>query len=230
MERPDAAYFADVAARLDAASDAADLLRIIAETAAATAGESCEASVLLRRRGTLQSAAATTYRASRVDLLAVECGEGAPVLSSLAGDAEPAAVSSGDLASDARWQTWGVAASAAGFRSVLSVSLHARGAMRGVTSVYSGRRDAFAASAREALTVLSKHAAIALAAAALHDDLNQAIDAHTVVGQAQGVLMATYALTPERAFEVLRRYSQDRNVKLRALAERVVETRRLPER
>jgi hypothetical protein len=39
---------------------------------------------------------------------------------------------------------------------------------------------------------------------------------------AQGLLMARYDLTTEQAFEYLRRTSQDGNVKLRRLADRIV--------
>jgi AmiR/NasT family two-component response regulator len=40
--------------------------------------------------------------------------------------------------------------------------------------------------------------------------------------------MERYSLDQERAFEVLRRYSQDTNVKLRDVAQLVVDTRRPP--
>ena len=38
--------------------------------------------------------------------------------------------------------------------------------------------------------------------------------------------MERYDLDPDRAFEVLRRYSQDTNVKLRIVAQTIVENRR----
>ena len=40
--------------------------------------------------------------------------------------------------------------------------------------------------------------------------------------------MERYDLDEARAFEVLRRYSQDHNVKLRTVAEHLVSTRKLP--
>jgi len=40
--------------------------------------------------------------------------------------------------------------------------------------------------------------------------------------------MERYDLEEDRAFEVLRRYSQDHNLKLREVAEQLVSTRKLP--
>ena len=58
--------------------------------------------------------------------------------------------------------------------------------------------------------------------------LNVALDGRKLIGQAQGILMATYDLDQDRAFEVLRRYSQDHNIKLREVAQDIVELRKLP--
>ena len=56
----------------------------------------------------------------------------------------------------------------------------------------------------------------------------QAVDARKLVGQAMGILMERFDLDSDRAFAVLRRYSQDNNLKLRDVAERLIETRCLP--
>ena len=48
------------------------------------------------------------------------------------------------------------------------------------------------------------------------------------IGQAQGILMERHGLDGDRAFEVLRRYSQDHNIKLRDVATHLSETRQLP--
>ena len=76
--------------------------------------------------------------------------------------------------------------------------------------------------------MVARHAAIALAKVHESDHLWRAIDARKLIGQAQGILMERYDLDEERAFEALRRYSQDNNVKLRVVADRLVETRKLP--
>ena len=69
---------------------------------------------------------------------------------------------------------------------------------------------------------------MALATARNEDSLRQAIDARHVIGQAQGILMERFDLNADQAFSVLRRYSQDRNLKLRAVAEEMIASRELP--
>ena len=52
----------------------------------------------------------------------------------------------------------------------------------------------------------------------VENQLRQAIASRDVIGQAKGILMARRGLTAEEAFDVLRRTSQDLNVKLVELA------------
>jgi AmiR/NasT family two-component response regulator len=61
------------------------------------------------------------------------------------------------------------------------------------------------------------------------ENFSRALDSRKLIGQAQGILMERFDLDDTHAFEVLRRYSQDSNIKLRDVAQIVVETRRLPD-
>lgn len=81
----------------------------------------------------------------------------------------------------------------------------------------------------EQLDVLVKHASVALASLQELAHLRIALSTRTVIGQAQGILMERYGIDGDRAFAVLRRYSQDRNMRLTDVAHDVVATRRLPE-
>lgn len=60
-------------------------------------------------------------------------------------------------------------------------------------------------------------------------NLRVAVESHRLVGQATGILVERYRLLPGQAFERLRRASQHRNLKLRDLARRVIETGADPE-
>lgn len=71
---------------------------------------------------------------------------------------------------------------------------------------------------------LASHAAAALTHAAETENLRAAIRTRQMIGEAVGVLMERYRLTPEAAFERLRRRSQDTNLKLRDIAQQVAET------
>jgi AmiR/NasT family two-component response regulator len=69
---------------------------------------------------------------------------------------------------------------------------------------------------------------LALEAVTEREDLNRAVAARHRVGLAQGILMARRRLTAEQAFTLLRRRSQNTHVKLRAIAQTVIQTGDLP--
>lgn len=60
------------------------------------------------------------------------------------------------------------------------------------------------------------------------DDLKRALESRVVIGQATGILMAKHHISAESSFDLLRRTSQARNVKLRTIAAQIVETGTLP--
>ncbi len=58
--------------------------------------------------------------------------------------------------------------------------------------------------------------------------LRRAVDSHEQIGQAVGILVERHRWTPTAAFEHLKRTSQDRNIKLREVAQRVIESGAVP--
>ena len=72
------------------------------------------------------------------------------------------------------------------------------------------------------------HASLALGAAMERDNLNRAVAARHRVGLAQGILMTRRQLTAGQAFALLKRESQNTHVKLRTIAQRVIQTGDLP--
>jgi ANTAR domain len=72
------------------------------------------------------------------------------------------------------------------------------------------------------------HASLALRAAMERDNLNRAVAARHRVGLAQGILMTRRQLTAGQAFALLKRESQNTHVKLRTIAQRVIQTGDLP--
>ena len=59
--------------------------------------------------------------------------------------------------------------------------------------------------------------------------LVQALTSHRLIGQAVGILVERHRLLPAQAFDRLRRASQNRNLKVRDLAARIIETGSDPE-
>jgi hypothetical protein len=98
----------------------------------------------------------------------------------------------------------------------------------GALNVYSARTGAFDDSARDLAFLLATHASLALALAYTCGNfadaesrgatLREAVEIRTIIGQATGILMARRNLTAEEAFDVLKRTSQNRNIKLARLA------------
>lgn len=136
-----------------------------------------------------------------------------------------------DTTTDGRWPVWAAKVAALGVRSVLDVPLatgpEARRAV-GVLGLYSPDPDAFGPDDEAVAHILARHASVALASARQEAALAQAVDARKLVGQAMGILMERFDIDADRAFAVLRRYSQDTNTKLRDVAQQLIDTRKLP--
>jgi GAF domain-containing protein len=187
----------------------------------------CDAvGVMLVTDGQVESAGVTDEFVVEADRQQMILNEG-PCLSALA---EGEVFRIADTLADPRWPKWGPAIERElGIRSVLSVRL-ARHSQRVVGSLnfYAHRVDAFDLEDEAMGKNLALHAAIALGSARREARFQEAVDGRTRIGQAQGILMSMYQLNAEQAFAVLVRYSQQRNVKLRAVAEEVIERRGIP--
>lgn len=135
---------------------------------------------------------------------------------------------SDDLRTDPRWPRWGPGAVSLGFRSVLSAELHAGGGRIGALNLYGSHVRQFTDEDADIAMLFAQHAAAALAAVSLQDGLRNALNSRTLIGQAQGMLMERFAVQPDQAFSILRRYSQTHNMKLIDVARELVETSVLP--
>jgi GAF domain-containing protein len=136
-----------------------------------------------------------------------------------------------DTTTDTRWPDWATKVTALGVRSVLDVPLalgDASSPTVGVLGLYSPQADAFDTDDEAIAHILARHATVALATARHERTMSAAVDARKLVGQAMGILMERYAVDGDRAFAILKRYSQDTNTKLRDVAQQLIDTRRLP--
>ncbi|TDW70629.1 GAF and ANTAR domain-containing protein [Kribbella pratensis] len=136
-----------------------------------------------------------------------------------------------DTDTDDRWPEWAAKVSALGVRSVLDVPLATGDATRqtvGVLGLYSPLPDAFTEDDEAIAHILARHASVAVASARHEETMAQAVDARKLVGQAMGILMERFDVDDDRAFAILKRYSQDTNTKLRDVAQHLIDTRKLP--
>jgi transcriptional regulator with GAF, ATPase, and Fis domain len=209
----DSAEFAEMARSLQDEPDVADTLDTLIDYARDCL--SCDhAGIHLVRNREVETAAATDEVIRQADKLQTQLGEG-PCLQAMWDD-ETFVVA--DTAIDTRWPTFGPKAAELGLHSILSVRLHNGEQTLGAINFY-------CSSVRE---FDRDDVVMALATARREEGLRVAIDSRHLIGQAQGILMERFGLTADKSFAVLRRYSQDKNVKLRDLAEEIVRTRQLP--
>lgn len=134
-----------------------------------------------------------------------------------------------DTATDGRWPDWATKVLGLGVRSVLDVPLRTAAGTVGVLGLYSAEPDAFSADDEAIAHILARHAAVAVATARHEETMAQAVDARKLVGQAMGILMERFDVDGDKAFAILKRYSQDTNTKLRDVAQQLIDTRKLPE-
>lgn len=168
---------------------------------------------------------ATSHEELRqVDFLQHQLKEG-PCLDALR---QKDTVQSDDLSIDERWPKWGPEVARLGFSSIVSYRLFSTDNTLGALNLYGKSTSAFTADDVHDGFALAAHIGVALAGAQEVENLEKALVGRTVIGQATGILMERFGLTSERAFGLLSKISQDRNLKLRQLAEQIVQTRAVP--
>ncbi|MEV4052171.1 GAF and ANTAR domain-containing protein [Amycolatopsis sp. NPDC049688] len=212
---------------LDATPTVGGVLKLVVGAAAALVPGADLVSVTLRDAdGTYHTPVGTDPVADQLDQVQYDHREG-PCVESARPDG-PALGWSQDLGRDPRWPAFGPAAARHGYHSVLATALlpDARPPrLSGALNIYSRTPGAFGGPAIDTALLLATHASLALAHTqavvsaeleAAH--LRRAVDSRDVIGQAKGILMQRRGITADEAFDVLRRASQDLNVKLADLA------------
>lgn len=187
--------------------------------------EPCHEAVISERSGKqLRTAASTSGIAEACDELQHRRNEGPSV--EVAWNTEVSLVS--DAAQDTRWPELGRRVSDLGMSSLLAVRLAAGPQMLGSLSFYSSTPEAYDASAIATAFSFATHAAVALFAARQTAAFMHSVEARHTIGMAQGILMTRYGLNRERSFELLRRLSNQTNIKLRDVAQQVTDQGGLP--
>jgi GAF domain-containing protein len=134
-----------------------------------------------------------------------------------------------DTTQPGQWAEFGARAAAAGVGSSLSVPLTVGDRHVGALNLYAPGTGAFGETrlrwARGIAGAVSGVLALAASRAEQArqvEDLRAALDARAVIDQAIGIVMAQQRCTSDKAFDILRRASQRRNVKLRDVAAGIV--------
>jgi small nuclear ribonucleoprotein (snRNP)-like protein len=222
--------FSQVAVTLFAAGTVRGTLQSIVDLAH-HAVDGCEAAgILLEEGGRVLTAAASSTLVDVVDRLQIDAGEG-PCL-----DASSSRLMfyAADLIDDQRWPIFGPLAVAAGIRSVLAYPLSA--SRPSALNLYAPLPTAFGATDRAQALLFATLGGLALDSAEERaseekraGNFTEALRTRELIGQAQGILMERERITGVQAFDVLRRASQHMNVKLREVAETLIETGQSPD-
>lgn len=220
--------FAEIARYFMQAENFEQILNRIVEGATATVSGCDMASVTVRAGGAYRTEASTHPSATSADEAQYEAQEG-PCL-----DAIDARVVYTPSFPDPRWPRLAGRPAESGVRAAVSYQLCAPDPsepLMGSLNAYASTPRAFDAEAREIGLILAAHGSVAIKAVReraglerLGGQLHEALLSRDVIGQAKGILMERLRLTPEDAFDALRRSSQQLNLKLREIAQRLAET------
>lgn len=193
--------------------------------------DGCDAAgVLVWADGVAVTSALSDPVVRELDDVQIAMDEG-PCVDAFAGGAR---VHMEDMADDRRWPSFGPAALQRGMRSVLAYPLSED--RLSVLGLWARLPGAFGVTDRAQGQLFSTLAGLALGSAdaraadterAWH--LTEAMRTRELIGQAQGILMERERITADQAFDILRRASQHVNMKLRTVAEALVETGESPD-
>ena len=181
--------------------------------------------ILVHEKSSVETVAATDPLVADLDRVQLESGEG-PDLEIIA---DRTSVIVADTRHEERWPRWSQAVADSGIRSMLGTRLYTTSTTLGSLNFYDSEPGRFGPEDADVAHMLARHVAVAMDAARDAEHLWKAIDARNVIGQAQGILMERYGVDADQAFRVLHRYSQDNNLKLHVVAQRLIDTRRLPD-
>jgi GAF domain-containing protein len=204
------------------------LLRVSQITTDAMPNAEMAGITLLGEDGRPKTGVFTDEDAPEIDAAQYESGKG-PCLDSWR-ETRVVRLDDLDVAAD-DYPEFAKAAQAHGIQSTLSLPLVAGEQGVGALNLYSRQKDGFSDADEQIGTELAAAAAIVLAnasayweASQLSEQLGQAMRSRAVIEQAKGILMARSPnLSPDDAFDVLRKASQRENVKLREIAQRIVD-------
>ena len=177
--------------------------------------------LMIGKGGKFDSLAGITELPHQLDDLQMTFDEGPCVQAAL----DDVIVRTDDFRSETRWPRYAPAVVELGVLSGLSLKLYTANRTAGALNLFAFKPNAFNGEDETIGTVLAAHAAAAILASREGEELHSALTTRDRIGQAKGVIMERYDVDDVRAFEMLRRLSQDSNTRLVDIAQRVVDTR-----
>ncbi|MCT9104807.1 GAF and ANTAR domain-containing protein [Streptomyces mirabilis] len=221
-----AVALADMARDLLAQDTVQGTLDRVVEHASVLINGCDEAGILTVRRGEVRPLAATSDVVRRADRIQQDLREG-PCFDAVTDRQQIYTIE--DLSRPhERWSHFAPELRRLGMGSVMGFLLFTEDDELGALNLYSRRPHTFDEAAQRAGWILASHAAVAFSSARTHQQLGDALETRHEIGEAMGILMERHALTEDSAFKLLKKASQDHNIKLREIARRICETGEKP--
>ncbi|OBH93277.1 GAF and ANTAR domain-containing protein [Mycobacterium sp. E2733] len=177
--------------------------------------------LLIKGGGDFESVADTDSLVAQLDELQHDFSEGPCHDAAL----QQTIVRTDDLRNEPRWPQYAPAAVERGVLSSLSFKLYTAERTAGALNLFSFRSDVWDTEAETIGSVFAAHAAAAIMAGRHGQQMQSALSTRDRIGQAKGIIMERYGVDELRAFDLLRRLSQESQVKLVDIAQRVIDTR-----
>jgi GAF domain-containing protein len=175
--------------------------------------------------------AASDRRLEKLHDLQFDGGQG-PVVEALRHN-EPRRVD--DMAAESRWPAFCRAAAEAGFGSCLALPLRTDRQPAGAVVLYGDEPGAFRGAAHDVALLFAAQGGTAVRNASLYgacrrmaDRLHAGLESRAVIEQAKGMLHAELGISPDQAFRLLSRHSQNTNQRVRKIAADLVQRRITP--
>ncbi|BDX32839.1 hypothetical protein TUM20985_33860 [Mycobacterium antarcticum] len=178
------------------------------------------AGILLIKRGGFESLSTTSDLPHQLDILQMTFDEGPCVQAALA----DTVVRTNDFRAEERWPKYSPAVVEIGVLSGLSFKLYTADRTAGALNLFGFQPNDWDVDAESIGSILAAHAAAAIVATQEERQLNAALLSRDQIGQAKGIVMSRFGVDSVRAFEMLRQLSQESNVKLVDIAQRVIDT------
>jgi putative methionine-R-sulfoxide reductase with GAF domain len=218
----------ELAALLLHAEDADEALHHLARMAVVVIPDGPSCGITVAKDGKFTTAVYSGAIPASVDEVQYQRGDG-PCLEALRTGA-PVIVQDLSAEDQGRWGGFPPLALATGTHGVLAYPLEVSGQIAGVLNLYAHERDLFPVPVQRIAKQFVDPAALILSGvlqrlsqAELIAQLNAALAARAVIDQAIGIIVARRACSAGDAFAVLRKMSNDRNVKLRDVAAAVTD-------
>lgn len=182
--------------------------------------------LLLHDRSRVETAAASGELVQLSDAAQHELGEG-PCFDAAFRKQEIYRIADME-ATTQRWPRYAPRARELGIGSMMGFLLYTEQGDLGALDIYSTAANTFTRNSELVGWLLASHAAVAFSAARTSAQQQAAIATRQDIGEALGAVMERHSMAEDDAFQLLKKISQDRNVKLREIAQAINTGRELP--